>query len=425
MGDLSYHRGWAVTVTARYWNRAIDRLSGAGADAGLAVLHTHPGEGVPEWSEDDDRSDVDLARFLFGEGFLKPGAPLVSLVATRGELRGRGLTFNLEAGQTTMRPVERLRTLSLQRVEIVSTADRSWPNGEPGVPIHADRSVRVFGKNGQKLLRDIHVALVGNGGVGSISGEHVARWGIGRVSGWDPDIVKEVNINRSGIFTFADARKKKLKARAVADALSKFSLVRDIRTRWSGRDVRYRDELGFLLDADVILMLVDDARPRHFINRLAFAHYIPVLDGGNAIRSTAENDTDAESATVESGGVRVSHLTPGGPCLWCAGHLNATRLSLAYRPEQDKAADRARGYVEHLGPEHAPSVMPVNSLTSALIEVRLQDLLFGLSGRAVPEVYFDLLGGTIDELPRKRIPNCRQCVEWEGRGDSTELPFTD
>jgi hypothetical protein len=107
--------------------------------------------------------------------------------------------------------------------------------------------------------------------------------------------------------------------------------------------VRDRREVRALLDADVILMLVDDARPRHFINRVAYAHYIPALDAGNAIRSTAEDDTEAETAIVESGAVRVSHLTPGGPCLWCAGHLSALRLSLAYRPDADKAADRARG----------------------------------------------------------------------------------
>jgi hypothetical protein len=169
--------------------------------------------------------------------------------------------------------------------------------------------------------------------------------------------------------------------------------------------------------------LVDDARPRHFINKLAYAHYIPVLDGGNVIRSTAEDDVTAEDATVEGGAVRISHLTPGGACLWCAGHMTSEKLSLASRPAEDIAADRARGYVENLGPEHAPSVMPVNALTAALLEVRLQDLLFGLSNRAVPEVYFSLLDGTLDELPRAAQPGCRHCGKVAGLGDGVELPF--
>lgn len=424
-GDLSYHRGPVVTVTARYWNRAIDKLGDAGDGVGLCVLHTHPGEGTPVWSGDDDRADAELARFLFGEGFLPPAAPLLSLVASHSELRGRALSLDASTGAVRMRPVERTRTMSPERLEIASTVDRAWPLGRRQVPAHADRSVRVFGRDGQRLLADVHVALVGSGGVGSICGEHLARWGVGRVSAWDPDIVKDININRSGVFTFADAARRRSKAQALAEALPTFSLVRDIAVRWSSRDIRDPRELAALLDADVIVILVDDARPRHFINRVAFAHYIPALDGGNAIRSTAEDDVQADTATVEGGAVRVSHLTPGGPCLWCAGHITPRRLSLAYRPAEDEAADRARGYVEHLGPEHAPSVMPVNAMTAALLEVRLQDLLFGLSRRAVPEVYFDLLGGTLDELPRAKGAGCRQCARWEGKGDTAELPFTE
>jgi hypothetical protein len=424
-GDLSYHRGPLVTVTARYWNRAIDQLADAGPGTGLCVLHTHPGNGIPDWSSDDDKADEALARFLFGEGFLAPDAPLLSLVASHSDLRGRALVFDHVSGAVKMRPVERVRTLGSDRLAVRSTIDRVWPFGRREVPSHADRSVRVFGREGQRLLADLHVALVGNGGVGSIVGEQLARWGVGRVSGWDPDVVKDLNINRSGVFTFADAKLKRPKAQALSEALPAFALVRDIDANWSQNDVRSPLELPALLDADVIVMLVDDLRPRHFVNRLAFAHYIPALDGGNAIRSTAEDNADAESATVESGGVRVSHLAPGGPCLWCAGHINAHRLSLAFRPADDVAADRARGYVEHLGPKHAPSVMPVNSMTAALILGRLQDLLFGLSGRTVPELYYDVLGGTLDELPRARLSDCRQCVRWEGRADGAEMPFAD
>jgi Dinucleotide-utilizing enzymes involved in molybdopterin and thiamine biosynthesis family 2 len=424
-GDLSYRRGYVVTVTSRYWNRAIDALIDAGPGAGLAVLHTHPGEGVPEWSDDDDSADEELARFLFGEGYLPTGAPLLSLVASHSDLRGRALSLDRASGAVRMRPIERVRTLSQERIEIVSTLDRVWPHGKPEVPEYADRSIRVFGKEGQLLLADVHLALVGAGGVGSICGEHVTRWGIGRISIWDPDVVKDVNVNRSGVFTFAHAARRTFKALALARALPRFALAPNFSVSWSSRDVRHRGGLAALLDADVILMLVDDARPRHFINRLAYAHYIPVLDGGNAIRSTAEDDAEAESATVEGGAVRVSYLTPGGACLWCAGHLTAHRLSLAYRPDADKAADRARGYVEHLGPEHAPSVMPVNSITAALIEHRLQDLLLGLSYRAIPELYFDLLGGTLDELRRLARPECRNCARWRGRGDEADLPFEE
>lgn len=421
-GDLSYARGYVVTVTARYLNRVIDTVGAEVTPAGVAVLHTHPGPGVPDWSRDDDVADADLAQYFFGEGFLTSEQPLLSIVVSDTAIRAREITYARVTGRVEMRPVQRVRTLSPSRFEVCATREGGNVN-LANVPAFADRSVRVFGREGQRMLANLHVAIVGTGGVGSILADHLARYGVGQISMWDPDIVKDVNVNRSSVFTFEDARRRVAKVIALARALPSFALVREFKVTSSVRDVRTRGELPALLDADLIVLLVDDARPRHFINRLAYAHYIPVLDGGNVIRSTAEDDVTAENAVVEGGAVRISYLTPGEACLWCAGHMTAEKLSLASRPAEEIAADRARGYVENLGPEHAPSVMPVNALTAALLEVRLQGLLFGLSNRAIPEVYYSLLDGTLDELPRIARPSCRHCSKIAGLGDRVELPF--
>jgi hypothetical protein len=389
----------------------------------VRLLHTHPGGGVPEWSGDDDKADRELATFFFGEGFLRGAAPLVSIVVSDSHLRARELSWTAGAG-VTMRAVTRYRTLSRTRLEFRRTTDaHNDTRYEP--PSWADRSIRVFGRDGQKLLADVHIAFVGTGGVGSITAEELTRMGFGEVSLWDPDVIKTVNINRSGVFTFADARRSSGKAESVAAMLGRVALVREIRLWWRKADVRHSRELGLLLDVDVICMAVDDVRVRHFVNAVAYTHFIPVIDAGNIIRSSAEDDVTANSATVAAGGARVSVLVPGGPCLWCAGHITPKKLALAYRTEAEIAADRARGYVEHLGPEHAPSVMPMNAITAALVELRLQDLLYGLSGRRVSEVYYDLIGGTLDELPQERVTGCRYCEQIEGIGDSAELPHSD
>lgn len=67
----------------------------------------------------------------------------------------------------------------------------------------------------------------------------------------------------------------------------------------------------------------------------------------------------------------------------------------------------------------------MNSMTAALLMSRFQELLFGLPRRAVPEVYFDLLGGTLDEPPQVRRSGCRECGRWKERGDGAELPFAE
>lgn len=409
-GFLSYDRGAVVTVTSRYWNAAIDLISDNPEGTGVAVLHTHPGPGDPSWSADDNKADDELARFFFGERILAQNAPLLSLVGSLGHIKGRELIYN--AGRVITRPVERVRTIAPDRFELTITTEAQTV-GQPSA--YADRSIRVFGKEGQQLLANLHVAVVGNGGVGSLVAEHLARMGIGTMSLWDPDIVKGLNINRSGVYLFAHIKKNK--AQILGNILPTFALVRDIQVYSSDQDVRESTELSALLDADLIVMLVDDPRARHYINQLAYAHYIPVFDGGNAIKSSAENDGQAEHSTIEAGGVRINQLVPGGPCLWCAGHLTPTKLSLAFRTPEDIAADRARGYIENLGPEHAPSVMPVNSLTAALLEIRLQDFLYHLTKRAIPEVHYSLLDNTLDELPRMRKDRCRYCAQLEGQGD--------
>jgi hypothetical protein len=76
------------------------------------------------------------------------------------------------------------------------------------------------------------------------------------------------------------------------------------------------------------------------------------------------------------GTTKIQIRTPRSMARTDAGHVNAHRRSLAFRPAEDVAADRALGYVEHLGPEYAPSVMLVNSMTAVFIMIRLQDRLF-------------------------------------------------
>jgi hypothetical protein len=424
-GYLSYKRGSAVTINARYWNAVLDILTGAPEGSGIAVLHTHPGPGVPSWSSDDNIADQNLARFLFGEGFLKSETPLVSLVGSKTHLEGRELIYDQARDRIEMRPVERIRCIAPDHFTLLVTSEMSNGASREAVPDYADRSIRVFGREGQKLLANLHVAVIGNGGVGSIVAEQLARMGIGTLSLWDPDIVKPENINRSAIFTSADADRGIKKVKALAKALPAVSLVRDIKIFASEQDVRLPSEIGSILDADLIVMLVDDVRPRHFVNQLAYAHYIPVFDGGNAIRSTGEHDGTSEQSFVEDGGVRVSLVFPGMPCLWCAGHITPQKLGLAFRSSEDIAADRARGYVENLESEQAPSVMPVNLLTAALVAIRFQDFLYKLSGRPIPEVHFSLKQNTLDELPRSQKPTCSQCVSREGLGDSAKLDFSE
>ena len=69
--------------------------------------------------------------------------------------------------------------------------------------------------------------------------------------------------------------------------------------------------------------------------------------------------------------------------------------------------------------------MPINAATAALVELRMMDLVFRLSRRPVAEVYLDVLNGSLDELPRSRQGNCRQCGPSTGLGDLAKLPHIE
>jgi hypothetical protein len=43
----------------------------------------------------------------------------------------------------------------------------------------------------------------------------------------------------------------------------------------------------------------------------------------------------------------------------------------------------------------------------------------------VPEIYYEILTGALDELPRQQQPGCRQCARWQGRGDGAEIPYLE
>jgi len=55
---------------------------------------------------------------------------------------------------------------------------------------------RVFGRLASELLPQLHICVIGIGGVGSWSAEGLARAGVGHITLIDPDDIAECNINR-------------------------------------------------------------------------------------------------------------------------------------------------------------------------------------------------------------------------------------
>ncbi len=59
-----------------------------------------------------------------------------------------------------------------------------------------DRSMRLFGADGQRALARVVATLVGGGGVGSALAQHLALLGVRRITSIDPEELDETNRNR-------------------------------------------------------------------------------------------------------------------------------------------------------------------------------------------------------------------------------------
>ena len=68
-------------------------------------------------------------------------------------------------------------------------------NSQPS-PAWLQRSELLFGADGLERLKNIHVLVIGLGGVGSFAAEFLARAGVGRITIVDGDTVDLSNTNR-------------------------------------------------------------------------------------------------------------------------------------------------------------------------------------------------------------------------------------
>ena len=281
---------------------------------GLAVIHSHVGPGWQALSSDDAAAESGLA----GAVSAATGLPLVGMtIGTDGTWSARSWERTAPHHYTpiwfqSIRVVgEGLRT---------SYADHLFP--PPAFRPELQRTVSAWGQRVQGDLMRSRIGIVGCGSVGSIVAEAYARMGIRQLTLLDFDSLEEVNLDRCLHGTREDVAACRSKVEALAAGLRKGATADHFQVSAIERSIIEPEGFRAALDCDLLVSCVDRPWPRSVLNAIAYAHLIPVIDGG--ILVTTKHDGSA----IKGAEWRAHTVGPGRRCMECIGQFSPEDASL-------------------------------------------------------------------------------------------------
>lgn len=179
------------------------------------------------------------------------------------------------------------------------------------------RTLSAWGDEAQAHLARLRIGVVGAGSVGALVAEALARTGVARIRLIDFDTVEAVNLDRLLHTTMRDV----FLARSKVEALSRGGLHRGATATHphiEPFECSVVEEDGFraALDCDILFFCVDRPWPRYVLNLIAYAHLIPVVDGGIAVERTKRR-------TLRGANWKAHVAAPGRRCLECLEQYDA------------------------------------------------------------------------------------------------------
>lgn len=341
--------GDRLSITPRGWLPAFGRADHE--DCVPLFLHTHP-RMPAEHSSFDLHLDQELARVadvrleagVYGSLVLggTPGEPTFA-----ARLKGR------DADWTT---IDRIRVVG-QRLTLLAH------DGTPPLPLF-DRQVRAFGEEGQRLLSELRVGVVGGGGTGSAAVEQLVRLGVGHIVLVDPQALADTNVTRVYGSTLADVDRPKVDI--AAERAFATGLDPDIIPIVGS--VLDEDIMKALVHSDVVLGCTDDHAGRLVLTRLPQAMIQILIDCGVVL--------DSREGSLFDIFARVTVVTPTSACLICTGDVDPEKARVQMMSDDEREARIREGYAPELG-DPDPSVITFTTIAASLAVNELLSRVFG------------------------------------------------
>jgi molybdopterin-synthase adenylyltransferase len=263
------------------------------------------------------------------------------------------------------------------------------------------RTLSAWGPDIQAQLARLHVGVVGAGSVGVPVAEALARMGVARIRLLDFDAIKLHNLDRLLFATRQDAACLRSKVYMLAAALRTSATADGFTVEPMQLSVLLEEEgLRAALDWDVLFSCVDRPWPRSVLNFVAYAHLIPVVDGGILLETRPGN------RGLRRADWRARVATPGRRCLECLGQYDA---NLVQAEREGYFEDPA--YIAGLPHDHPlrrnENVFAFSLAAAALEVLQLLSMVVAPCGIANPGAQMQhFVTGSTDRDERPCNDNC-------------------
>lgn len=356
-GDRQVHGN--VSFNQQYFERvcriALER------ESGIAFLHSHPFPGWQGMSPDD----VVAEQRLSGPANALTGLPLYGLtVGSDGTWSARAWTHQLG------REYQRTWCQSVATVGsrlTIDFADCMIPR--PAFREMFKRTLSVWGPEAHANLTRLTIGIVGLGSVGALVAESLARMGFTRFVLIDFDRVEAHNLDRLVTATAADIGR--LKVDVTEHRIRDVATAEHVDVRAVPYSIAEDGGYRAALDCDVLFSCVDRPRARHILNHFAYAHLIPVIDGGIGARFRNSRFTGVDW--------QLQTVGPERACLECLGTYLVDDVSTE---EAGKLDDPS--YLAGLNEDHRfkrnENVFPFSANLASLEVLHLVALVTGTAG---------------------------------------------
>jgi len=272
------------------------------------------------------------------------------------------------------------------------------------------RHLILWGKEGQKRLRETNVLIAGAGAIGNEVAKNLAMLGLRRLTIVDSDFVELSNISRMIFFDRRSVGQSKAKAIA-RSIMMKYPHIEVVAYHSKLENI----PLSAYLKSDVIVCGLDNVLSRIYLSTVAARHLIPIVDGGIL----------GYQARVQT------YVPPHSPCLACVLPRGQYGQLTGLKNPCDPPIEEAK----------IPSLPTTTSLVSAIQTQEALKLIIGYApfrrngawpqetGEPMSGVWIaDLRFGKYASMPLNKNEKCFVCGK-EGVGRETiqriEIPLRE